>query len=635
MKHQDAGGSSTFLPLVKRPLPGWLAAGLALAVCAPAAWAQGVASTGVQARPKKPLPPGLTAPKVEYRDIAGQAGLTAVADSGAAKGKEYIVESTGTGVATFDYDNDGLVDIFLVNGGRFGPDDEPIPHPAVYAYRNLGNLKFEEVTDKIGVAHTGWGQGACAGDFDNDGATDLVVTHWGRNRLFRNQGDGTFQDVTAERGLPVKGRRWSSGCAFLDYDRDGDLDLFVANYLDFDPEETPKPGEHAQCRWKGIPVLCGPRGLPGETMSLYRNDGRRFLDVSDGAGVTTDKIYYGFTPLTADYDNDGWVDIYVACDSTASLFYHNQGDGTFDEIGVISGTAYNMDGMEQAGMGATAADFDRDGDLDIFKTNFSNDTHTLYQNEGQLMFMDETVSTGLAVNTQFLGWGTAFLDFDHDGWKDIFAANGHVYPAVNDADINERFRQQRLLYWNRRDGEFYDISDEAGPGILAKHSSRGIAIADLDNGGSLEIVTVNMHEPPSLLKNYGEKGNSILIGLRTAGGRYALGARIKVTTSGGAQIDEVRSGGYHISQSDFRLHFGLADAETADIEVRWLGGPAETFTGVKANQWVEIRRCKKNDGEKPCKSKIKTKQKFTPPGQATTEARPDAAGSEPEPKPGG
>ncbi len=548
----------------------------------------GAATTGVRAQPKRALPDGVEPPTVEYRDIASEVGLRGIAVSGSATAKSYIVESTGSGVAILDYDGDGRPDILLVSAGRF--DDEG-PEPRHYLYRNLGELRFRDVTEDAGVEFKGWAQGACVGDIDNDGFDDVYVPHWGQNILYRNQGGGEFRDETAARGLTEPARRWGTGCAFLDFDRDGDLDLFLANYLRFDPAKTPKPGEGAECRWKGMPVLCGPRGLPGESMSLYENDGTgSFRDISAQAGVETEKHYYGFTPLTADFDNDGWTDVYVSCDSTASLLFRNLGDGSFEEIGVISGTAYNMDGQEQAGMGATAGDFDLDGDLDIFKTNFSNDTHTLYLNEGESMFLDETVATGLAVNTQFLGWGTAFIDIDHDGRKDLFVANGHVYPGVDKAGIGEAFHQSRLVYWNYGGGRFHDLSAEAGPGISAKHSSRGIAVADLDDDGSLEIVTVNMHEHPSLLKQYGPQGNALLVDARLPSGRAAIGARIRVVAGGLSQIGEVRSGGYHISQSDFRVHFGLGDAESATVTVVWPDGAEESFADVAAHRRVTIRK---------------------------------------------
>ena len=573
----------------------WTRSGAALcavavgtALCAGSAFGQGSASSNVAAQPKRPLPEGVEAPVIEYRDVAAEAGLRGVAVSGSPTFKNYIVESTGTGTAVFDYDRDGLADILLIGGDQFEAEGA---EPRHYLYRNLGGLRFADVTEEAGIRHTGWAQGACVGDVDDDGFEDLYIPHWGQNRLYVNTGKGSFVDQTAERGLTEPSTRWGTGCAFLDFDRDGDLDLFSANYLRFDPAKTPKPGENSECRWKGLAVLCGPRGLPGESMSLYENDGTgSFRDISAAAGVDTAKQYYGFTPLTGDFDNDGWVDVYVSCDSTASLFFHNQGDGTFEEIGVISGTAYNMDGQEQAGMGVTAADFDLDGDLDIFKTNFSNDTHTLYLNEGMQMFIDETVPTGLAVNTKYLGWGTAFLDIDHDGLTDIFVANGHVYPGVDKAGVGETFKQRRLVYWNYGQGRFHDLSDSAGPGVSEMHSSRGIAVADLDNDGTLEIVTVNMHEDPSLLKQYAPTANAILVDARSGSGRAAIGARIGVTAGGTGQISEVRSGGYHISQSDLRVHFGIGEASSADLSITWPDGSEETLGSVKANSVVTVRQ---------------------------------------------
>ena len=569
---------------------GLLTVACGLSVGAVAAFGQGAASTGASAQPKRPLPEGVVPPRIEYRDIARDAGLRGVAVSGSSTAKDYIVESTGTGLAIFDYDSDGLMDILLVGADYFKDESN---EPRHFLYRNLGDLKFSDVTDEAGITHTGWAQGACVGDMDDDGHEDLFIPHWGQNRLFRNQGDGTFQEESKERGLAEETGRWSTGCSFLDFDRDGDLDLFVANYVRFDPSKTPKPGEGAQCRWKGIPVLCGPRGLPGESMSLYENSGDgAFRDVSAAAGIETEKLYYGFTPLTGDYDNDGWTDVYVSCDSTASLFFHNKGDGTFEEIGVISGTAYNMDGQEQAGMGVTAADFDLDGDLDIFKTNFSNDTHTLYLNEGMQMFIDETVTTGLAVNTKYLGWGTAFLDIDHDGRKDIFVANGHVYPGVDQAGVGETFLQRRLVYWNYGKGRFHDMSGEAGPGVSDPHSTRGIAVADLDEDGALEIVTLNMHEDPSLLKQYAPVANSLIVDARLPSGRAAIGARVAVTAGGQTQIDDVRSGGNHISQSSFRVHFGLGAESEAAVKITWPDGTEVSIGTVPANQRVKVEQGK-------------------------------------------
>jgi len=551
--------------------------------------AQGSA-TGGRAVPARPLPPGMKAPVVDYEDIAADAGLTGVNVSGSENSKQYIVETTGNGVAIFDYDNDGLPDIFIVNGGRLGKD---APQPSHFLYHNIGGLKFEDVTEKAGITHTGWGQGVCVGDVDNHGYPDLFVTEWGQNVFYRNQGNGTFHDETKERGLVSPKPRWSTGCAFVDFNRDGYLDLVVVHYVDFDVEHTPHPGEQTQCQWKGRPVMCGPRGLPPETLSFYENDGHgHFTDVSDRVHIAGPKNYYGFTALTGDFDNDGWPDIFVACDSTASLYYHNLGGKKFEEIGVQAGLAYNEEGREQAGMGTAAGDFNADGLLDIFKTNFADDTHTFYKNLGGNNFEDDTIGAGLAVNSKYLGWGTAFIDIDNDGWKDLIVVNGHVYPEVDAGHTAEKYKQPRLLYWNRGDGQFFDLSSQAGPGILALHSSRGLAVGDLDNDGNEEIVIVNMGEAPSLLKNSGPPvGDSLLVRAITAA-RDAIGARVTVTVKDRKQVDEVRSGGSFISQNDFRLHFGLGRATAAEVSVRWVDGKLETFRGVSAGQIVTIEEGK-------------------------------------------
>ena len=564
---------------------------MVLSSSAPCRAQMGVATGNGVATPAKPLPPGMKPPVVRYEDVAAQAGLTGVNVSGDAAKKQYIIETTGTGVAIFDYDNDGLPDLLFVNGDRFQQGGTPTT-PVLY--HNLGGLKFEDVTLKAGLKHTGWGQGACAGDIDNDGNVDLFMTQWGQNVLYRNQGNGTFRDETEARGLEQPKTRWSTGCAFVDFNRDGALDLMVVHYIEFDPAKTPHPGEKSQCQWKGLPVICGPRGLPGETVSLYQNDGHgHFTDVSDRMHVTTQKNYYCFSPETTDYDNDGWPDIFIACDSTASLYFHNVKGERFEEIGVQAGVAYNDEGREQAGMGVAAADFFHHGRFDIFKTNFADDTHTFYRNDGANNFTDATIDTGLAVNTRYLGWGTAAIDADNDGWKDLILANGHVYPEVESGHTSERFKQKRLLYWNRSDGQFFDLSAQAGGGITGEHASRGLAVGDLDNDGKEEIVIVNMGEAPSLLKNTAPAlGHSILIRALTATNRDAIGARVTVTANGQTQMDEVRSGGSYVSQNDFRLHFGVGKASTATVSVRWLDGKTENFTGVSAEQVVTIQEGK-------------------------------------------
>jgi enediyne biosynthesis protein E4 len=546
-------------------------------------------SSGAKDQPGRPLPRGMKTPIVDFRDIAARAGLSAVVVSGDLE-QTSVVENTGTGVAIFDYDNDGLPDIFFVQGDRLNPGSATFtPH----LYHNLGGLRFEDVTEKAGIGHTGWGQGVCAGDPDNDGNVDLFLTQWGHNVFLHNLGNGIFRDETSRRGLDAPGSRWSTGCAFIDYDRDGWLDLVVAHYIDFNAQESPRPRERSGCKWKNISVPCGPRGLKGETATLYHNDGHgHFIDVTKQAGVETPPQYFGFTVLTGDFDNDGWPDFFVACDSSPSLYFHNKGNGTFEEIGLATGLAVNEDGREQAGMGATAADYDGDGYLDIFKTNFSSDTNTLYRDLGNGNFSDVTTRAGLAVQTRYVKWGTAFVDVDNDGWKDLLVVAGHVYPFVDKYGLSEEFRQPRQLYWNRADGQFFDMSSTAGSGITVKHSSRGIAVGDLDNDGSEEIVVVNLFEPPSLLKNFGPRGNALLVRALTASGRDAIGARITVTSGQRKQIDEVRSGGYFISQGDFRVHFGLGSTNKVDFTIRWPQGTTETFQHVAANQWIVAREGK-------------------------------------------
>ncbi|HWG96331.1 MAG TPA: CRTAC1 family protein, partial [Nitrospira sp.] len=579
----------------------WTAFLLSFALASLCPAQMGVSTGNGVAVPAKPLPAGVKPPVVRYEDIAAQAGLTGVNVSGAEKNKQYIIETTGNGVAIFDYDNDGLPDILFVNGDRLHGGGTSTP----FLYHNLGGLKFEDVTAKGGLTHTGWGQGVCAGDIDDDGHVDVFITQWGQNVLYHNQGNGTFKNETEARGLKSPKARWSTGCAFVDFNRDGALDLVVAHYIEFDPATTPHPGEKSQCEWKGLPVICGPRGLQGETISLYQNDGHgHFTDVSDQMHITTPKNYYCFTPLVADFDNDGWPDIYVACDSTASLYFHNLKGKGFEEIGVESGVAYNDEGRAQAGMGAAAADFTHSGRLDIFKTNFADDTSTLYSNQGANSFNDATIDAGLAANTRYLGWGTAAIDIDNDGWKDLVLANGHVYPEVDSGHTGETFKQSRLLYWNRRDGQFFDLSPMAGSGITATHASRGLAVGDLNNDGNEEVVIVNMGETPSLLKNVAPPlGNSILIRALTATGRDAIGARIHVTANERTQIDEVRSGGSYVSQNDFRLHFGLGKATIANLSVRWPDGKVENFSSVAAGQIVTIQEGKGIVGKVPYTSR--------------------------------
>ena len=538
-----------------------------------------------------PAAPPPAPPKVNFVDIAERAGLTAKTEDGGGKTKRYIIETTGSGAAFFDFDNDGWPDIFLVNGSRlegFPKGQEPTSH----LYRNLHDGTFADVTQSAGVGLVGWGQGVCAGDYDNDGFVDLFVTFWGHDILLHNNGDGTFTDVTRKAGLWHDDVRWSTGCAFLDYDRDGRLDLFVAHYVDLDLPHTPEPGSGAACMWKGMPVMCGPRGLKGTHSELYHNNGDgTFTDVSEASGIAKTDAYYCLTALTGDFDNDGWPDIYVACDSTPSMLFHNNHNGTFTETAVEAGVAFNDGGREQAGMGADAADYDGEGWLDIVKTSFSDDTATLYHNNHDGTFSDVTAAAGLSKNSKFLGWGTLFLDIDNDGWPDLFMANGHIYPEVDSKGVNNTFRERKILYWNEHNGRFRDISLDSGAGITTPFNSHGVAAADFDNDGAVEILVNNSHDRPSLLKNFGEHGNWILLKLEgTKSNRDAIGARVTVYVGDHQQTQEVRSGGGYISQSDFRLHFGLGKAIKADaVEIRWPSGLVQRFENIAGNRVVKIR----------------------------------------------
>jgi hypothetical protein len=562
---------------------------LAAAGLVPLLLAQGMGGAKAVARASAKARVDLPNPKVAFRDIAAAAGLTAPNVYGGVATKKYILEMTGNGAAIFDFDNDGKPDIFLVNGARL---EEAGRGPTSRLYHNEGNGTFRDVTEGSGLNQIGWGQGVCAGDFDNDGLTDLFVSYFGHNVLYRNLGGGRFEDVTKKVGLPVTGQHWGTGCAFLDYDRDGYLDVFVANYLDFDLEKAGLPGANPFCSWKGLRVFCGPRGFPGGQNFLYHNErGRSFTDVTRKAGIALPDLHYNLGVVSSDFDDDGWPDIYVACDSSPSILYRNNQNGTFTDVAVERGVAYGPDGQEQGSMGVAAGDYDNDGRIDIVKTNFIDETATLYHNEGDGYFADQTYPGGLGVNTRFVGWGVNFLDVDQDGWKDIFMANGHIYPELEGAKVGEEFRQRKILYWNLRNGSFRDITKDSGTMLSSPRVSRGVATGDLDGDGAPEILIVNMNEPASLLKNFAPKGNSILVELEgTKSNRSAIGARVKVTADKLRQTDEVRSGGSYASQSDFRLHFGLGSATKVDqIEIRWPGGAVENLSNVAAGQCIRVR----------------------------------------------
>jgi|ERR1700683_3269742 len=529
--------------------------------------------------------PQTTERLANFVDIAEKAGLTMNNVFGGVDTKRYIIEMTGTGVGIFDYDNDGWPDIFIVNGTKLEPTPgEPVP--TNHLYRNNHDGTFTDVTAKAGVGASGWGQGVCVGDYDNDGFEDMYVTYYGKNILYHNNGDGTFTDVSEKAGVAGKGDAWGTGCAFVDYDRDGHLDLVVANYVKFDLATAPKAGEQKTCIWKGVPVMCGPAGLPYQSNILYHNRGDgTFEDVTSKAHIDKTNGHYSFSVSTLDYDDDGWPDIYIACDTMPSILYHNNHDGTFTDVAVTAGVALNEDAREQAGMGTTLADFNGDGRLDIFKTNFSDDTPTLYRNNGDGSFEDVTVTAGLGTHTEYLGWGTMFFDFDNDGWPDLILANGHVYPEVESRHLGS-FKEAKVLYHNTGHGTFVDISPNAGTGITTAAASRGLAVGDLWNDGQQSVVVSNMNAPPSLLVNRIRSKNH-WVELRTIGtksNRDGIGAKISVKVGSRRLVDEVRSGSSYISNNDMRVHFGLGAATKIDwVQVRWPSGLTERFDRVQVD----------------------------------------------------
>ena len=531
---------------------------------------------------------------VVFVDVAREAGLTVPNVWGATDRKRYIIETKGSGLAFFDYDNDGWLDIYLTNGTRLDAHWPPGKAPTSHLYKNNRDGTFTDVTDKSGLARTGWQTGVCIGDYDNDGWDDMFCCFWGHNILFHNNGDGTFTDVTRKVGIYDEQIRWGSGCTWLDYDRDGHLDLFVCHYIRLDPGKTPDPNGPATCPWKDISVMCGPRGLTADTNVLYHNNGDgTFTDVSVKSGILKPGPRYSITPVSYDFDNDGWPDIYVAVDSQPSMLLRNNHDGTFTDTATLAGCAYSNDGHEQAGMGVAVGDYDCDGWFDIFKTNFADDACNLYHNNGDGTFTDVTFSSGIGINQRYVTWGCGFVDYDNDGWPDIIQVNGHVYPEIDQHDFGQTFKNPRLLYKNMGDGRFKDVSAEMGPGISEHFSSRGAAFGDYDNDGDIDVLVLNLNDPPSLLRNDG--GNSQnwitikLIG--TQCNRTAIGARVRVVNGKHVQMDEVHSASSVMSQSDLRLHFGLDQAQFADvIEVKWpTTQKIERFNDVKANQILTIR----------------------------------------------
>lgn len=541
---------------------------------------------------------------LQFVDTARESGLAGARNtSGAPIDKTTLLEEMGAGVALIDYDNDGWLDIFLVNGTTLGPGKPPTS----YLFHNNRDGTFRDVTQRAGLTRTGWGQGCCVGDYDNDGFDDLYVSYWSGGVLYRNNGNGTFTDVSARAGVAGGKGRWGAGCCFVDFDRDGHLDLFVASYVNFDPARAPKPGQSAICRYHDIPVPCGPQGFAGGANRLYRNRGDgTFEDVSERSGIANprgaatsafqDKDWrpngsYGMGAVSADFDNDGWPDIYVACDTAPSLLYRNNHDGTFREIAVPAGCAFDENGTAMSGMGAGVADFDGDGWLDIVRTNFSDQVTTIYRNNGDGTFQDASIAAGMGVNRKYLGFGVGFADFDNDGWHDIFIANGHVYAQLASRGLHIGYRQRRTLYRNLGNGRFADVSAQAGPGIMAEWAGRGCAIGDLDNDGKLEIVVNNIDAAPSLLRNRAKsETNWLLVKLTgTKSNRSAIGARVIVEAGGRRRIGEVMSGSSYYSQNDLRLHFGLGNTSQVEkITVFWPSGITQTLVDIAANKLIAI-----------------------------------------------
>lgn len=548
---------------------------------------QGVATRNAQpeARPAASGKPWLA----PFVDVAAAAGLNLVYQSGNERSKRYIIEANGSGVGLIDVDGDGLLDVFLVNGSRL---EGPAPGTNKL-FRNQGGGKFADITAKAGVGRAGWGSGICAGDYDNDGFTDIYVTYWGPNSLYRGGAGGVFHDVAAKAGVAGPEKEWSSGCTFIDYDRDGLLDLFVTSYQQFDLAKTPAPGKGANCEWKGLPVFCGPRGLPFGRVTLYHNRGDgAFEDVTAASGVGKAKDFYAFTAVAADLNQDGWPDLFVASDSTPSLLFRNNRDGTFTELATEAGVAFSEHGFEQGGMGVAVGDLNGDGRLELMKTNFAGDHPNLFRNAGGLAFDDGVLAMGLGVNPQYVAWGVAFADFDNDGLLDIMQVNGHVYPELDARGGQERYRNPRLVYRNLG-AKFEDVSALAGPGIAELKSSRGAAFGDLDNDGDVDAVVMNMGEAPSLLRNDLKAPGRHWVRLKLEGtrsNRSAIGAVVTVEAGGRKQTLPVPSQSSYVSQNDFRLHFGLGDTDKVDrITVVWPNGNRQEFPGPAVDQTAVLK----------------------------------------------
>jgi enediyne biosynthesis protein E4 len=551
----------------------------------------GMASRGLTQR-HRPAPSGRPF-AAHFTDTAAKAGLAAPVIYGEVDRKEYILEADGCGCAFIDYDNDGWMDIFLLTGTRLAG---PPLGTTNRLYKNNRDGTFSDVTEKAGLHHVGWASSVCVGDYNNDGNEDIFCTYYGENKLYRNNGDGTFTDVTDQARLSVASEKssWGSGCSFVDYDRDGKLDLFISNYIRFDLNAVPKAGDDPHCNWKGVPVNCGPRGLPPGFPSkhvLFRNNGDgTFSDVTDRASLSGPAQCYGMTVVAADFDEDGWQDIYVACDSTPSRLYMNNRDGTFREEGIVRGVGLNDNGEEQSGMGVGIGDFRLSGHLDLLKTHFVEDTCELFQNDGKANFTDATLSSRIGIETSYTCWGAGIVDLDNDGYPDIFIVTGGVYPEVERRFPRYPDKCPRVLFRNLGNGRFEELGREAGPAIMERHSSRGCAFGDFDNDGDIDILVVNMNEPPSLLRN-DIRGTNHWIKVKLVGtlsNRSAIGARVRVHYGGKVQAQAVTSQSSFYSSNDKRLHFGLGGAVTADIDIFWPSGNVQSLKNEPANRLITV-----------------------------------------------
>ena len=529
-------------------------------------------------------------PFSHFVDVAESAGLTKVMPYGEGTRATYLTEIMGGGCAFIDYDNDGWMDVFILGGRRL----ESIPPGASNRlYHNNRDGTFTDVTAQAGLLDAGWAVGVCVGDYNNDGFEDLFLTYFGQNRLYRNNGNGTFTDVTVQAGLSGKSARFGSGCTFVDYNRDGWLDLFVSNYADVDLATMPKPSlERPNCNFEGVPVNCGPSGLPLPSHLLYRNNGNgSFTDVSKESGVGALHGSYGLTAAAFDVDDDGWPDIFVACDTTPSLLLMNNHDGTFREEALMRGVALDDAGKEMAGMGVGIGDYDCDGRLDIVRTHYMNQPTGLYRNQGKGEFEDVTARAGLIHERRFVSWGVGLVDLDNDGNPDIFLVTGQVYPELEAVNPKYPRRGPRILFRNRGDGTFLRIPEDSQPALNERHVSRGCAFGDFDNDGDLDILIMNQNEPPSLLRNDAPLRNHwIKVRLHgTKSNRSAIGAKVTIRYGSKVQVQEVMSQSSYVSANDPRLHFGLGAADSVELEVRWPLGTIEVHKKVPADRLITLQ----------------------------------------------